>query len=82
MRHFVIATFMFAAALLLTATAATLIQRWAIAQHVAHEPPPPAETATELQRRPINGRPAAGPDCEAPTFRLGSPFTVKKAGTP
>jgi hypothetical protein len=81
MRHFVVATFMFAAALLLTATAATLIQRWAIAQHVAYEPPPAAET-TEPQRRPVNGRPAAGPDCETPTFRLGSPFTVKKAGTP
>lgn len=64
MRHFVIATFMFAAALLLTATAATLIQRWAIGRHVAHEPPPAAEAP------------------EPPTFRLGSPFAVKKAGTP
>lgn len=81
MRHFVIAALMFTAALLLTATAATLIQRWATTQHVAYEPLPVPET-TEPPRRPVNGRPAAGPDCETPTFRLGSPFAVKKTGTP
>jgi hypothetical protein len=79
MRHVVIAALMFAVALLVTATSATLIQQWAMARHTPYEPAPLSAIA-EQPREPVEaGNPAAA-DCDSPTFRLGSPFRIKKAG--